>query len=85
MSIGWAGNGRGSDAELAQFAGLRRGSVNAILGRWLVVAPFVLGYARVRIVVVDLVVGVLLVGLSGLSALLTYRQRAKSEVAGPGE
>ncbi|MEU4248441.1 hypothetical protein AB0F15_13635 [Amycolatopsis sp. NPDC026612] len=59
--------------------------VNAILGLWLVVAPVVLGYTLVRIVVVDLVVGVLLVGLSGLSALLTYRQRAKSQVTGPGE
>lgn len=51
--------------------------VNAMLGLWLVVAPFVLGYTVARIVVVDLVVGVLLLGLSGLSAVLTYRQRAK--------
>jgi hypothetical protein len=52
--------------------------VNAILGLWLVVAPVLLDYTRVRIVVVDLVVGILLVGLSGLSAALTYRQRAKA-------
>ncbi|WIV56340.1 SPW repeat protein [Amycolatopsis nalaikhensis] len=52
--------------------------VNAVLGLWLVVAPFVLGYQLARVVVTDLVVGVLLLGLSGLSAVLTYRQRAKA-------
>lgn len=54
--------------------------VNAALGLWLVVAPFVLGYELARVVVTDLVVGVLLLGLSGLSAVLTYRQRAKAQV-----
>jgi hypothetical protein len=54
--------------------------VNAVLGLWLVVAPFVLGYELARVVVTDLVVGVLLLGLSGLSAVLTYRQRAKALV-----
>jgi len=57
--------------------------VNALLGLWLVVAPFVLAYTRVRIVVVDLVVGVLLLGLSGLSAVLTYRQRGKAKAGSP--
>ncbi|MEU0529050.1 SPW repeat domain-containing protein [Amycolatopsis tolypomycina] len=56
--------------------------VNAALGLWLVAAPFVLGYTRARIVVVDLVVGVLLLTLSGLSAALTYRQR-KVQIGSP--
>ncbi|WP_284740356.1 SPW repeat domain-containing protein [Amycolatopsis sp. RTGN1] len=54
--------------------------VNAVLGLWLVVAPFVLGYELARVVVTDLVVSVLLLGLSELSAVLTYRQRAKAQV-----
>ena len=58
--------------------------VNAVLGLWLIVAPFVLGYDFARVIVTDLVVGVLLLGLSGLSALLTYRQRAKAQVEGLG-
>ncbi|MFI5593181.1 SPW repeat protein [Amycolatopsis sp. NPDC051758] len=58
--------------------------VNAVLGLWLIVAPFVLGYDLARVIVTDLVVGVLLLGLSGLSALLTYRQRAKAQVEGLG-
>jgi hypothetical protein len=54
--------------------------VNAMLGVWLLVAPFALGCELVRVLVTDLVVGVLLLGLSGLSAALTYRQRAKAQV-----
>ncbi|MCR6488964.1 SPW repeat protein [Amycolatopsis sp. OK19-0408] len=53
--------------------------VNAALGLWLIVAPFLLGYDLTRVIVTDLVVGVLLLGLSGLSAVLTYRQRAKAQ------